>query len=128
MGENAQGVPPTNFGSAFLTPVNWISEIDGIRNLVGSTGKVDFSTECTPDPSIAQWQFNSAPGLQAQYFNSSDLSGSPQVTRIDQEVNFDWTTNPIPVSNRSLCGTGKAASGATAQGAQGLREGLPAAG
>ena len=29
------------------------------------------------------------PGLQGQYFNSNDLSGSPAVSQIDHEVNCD---------------------------------------
>jgi len=31
-------------------------------------------------------------GLSAQYFNSRNLSGTSALSRIDQQVNFDWTT------------------------------------
>jgi beta-glucosidase len=105
IGKNAQGVPPASFGSTFFIPVRWISEIDGIKNLVGPQAKVDFIDACTPDPSTAVWEVTSnsstGQGLQGEYFNTSDLSGSPQVTRIDNEVNFDWTTDQVPVSNQS---------------------------
>ena len=40
----------------------------------------------TPTPTGAQSQN----GLQGQYFNSMDLSGTAVLTRADQNINFDW--------------------------------------
>jgi NPCBM/NEW2 domain/PA14 domain/Glycosyl hydrolases family 39 len=35
----------------------------------------------------------SSNGLKAEYFNSTTLSGTPALTRIDQQVNFNWGLN-----------------------------------
>ena len=36
-------------------------------------------------------------GLTGEYFNNLDLSGTPAVTRIDKNINFQWTLNtPAP--------------------------------
>ena len=36
-------------------------------------------------------------GLQGQYFTTPDLSGTPSTTRVDNDINFDWEQDPIPV-------------------------------
>jgi beta-glucosidase len=37
------------------------------------------------------------PGLQAEYFNGEDLSGSPAARRIDRRIDFDWSAAaPLP--------------------------------
>ena len=102
LGRLAPGIPATGFGSSFLDAIRSISELSGISQLAGPTVKVDFITAGSPDPATAAWQFLTtggtfATGLQGQYFTSNDLSGSPALTRIDPEVNFDWTvTGAIP--------------------------------
>jgi beta-glucosidase len=102
LGRLAPGIPATGFGSSFLDAIRSISELSGIRQLAGPTVKVDFIAAGSPDPATATWQFMTtggtfATGLQGQYFTSNDLSGSPALTRIDPEVNFDWTvTGAIP--------------------------------
>jgi len=102
LGRLAPGIPATGFGSSFLDAIRSISELSGIRQLAGPAVKVDFITAGSPDPATAAWQFLTtggtfATGLQGQYFTSNDLSGSPALTRIDPEVNFDWTvTGAIP--------------------------------
>jgi beta-glucosidase len=102
LGRLAPGIPATGFGSSFLDAIRSISELSGIRQLAGPTVKVDFITAGSPDPATAAWQFLTtggtfATGLQGQYFTSNDLSGSSALTRIDPEVNFDWTvTGAIP--------------------------------
>jgi beta-glucosidase len=107
LGRMAQGVPPTGFGSSFVKVLNYVSELSGIQYRAGGNVKVDFIDAGTPDPATAIWEFLDAggfveAGLQALYFNSNDLSGSPVVTRVDQEVNFDWTlAGTIPVSNKT---------------------------
>jgi beta-glucosidase len=104
LGRMAQGVPPTGFGSSFVKVLNYISELSGIQNRAGRNVKVDFIDAGTPNPTTAIWEFLDAggfveAGLQAQYFESNNLLGSPAVTRVDREVNFDWTlAGAIPVS------------------------------
>jgi beta-glucosidase len=96
LGRLAPGVPATGFGSSFLVAIRSVSELSGIQGQAGPNVKVDFISAGSPDPATAAWEFLPPKGavevgLQGQYFNSNDLSGSPALTRIDQEVNFDWT-------------------------------------
>src|SRR5271166_479203 len=104
LGRMAQGVPPTGFGSSFVKVLNYISELSGIQYRAGRNVKVDFIDAGTPNPATAIWEFLDSAGfveagLQAQYFDSNDLSGPPDATRVDREVNFDWTlAGAVPVS------------------------------
>jgi beta-glucosidase len=112
IGANAQGEPPTTGGSAEVAAVsNFTSEIDGIK-AQAPNATVDYISACVPDPTSAVWQTGTGTaGLVGEYFNSSDLSGSPVATRVDTEVNFtSFTTSNVPVSNPasfSVIWTGK---------------------
>jgi beta-glucosidase len=104
IGENAL-TTPTGFGSSYVTPINSISEFDGIRSEAPPTTRVDYISVCTLNPKDSAWestdQFGvSVQGLQGDYFASNDLSGQPVLTRsgsnADKHVNFDWAVTPIP--------------------------------
>ena len=103
IGELAQGAPPTGYGSSYVTPITYVSELDGIRSDASANTQVDFISLCTLDPQNAIWEYSNngeiTQGLQAEYFTSNDLSGTPEVTRVDNQVNFDWDIDPIPVSS-----------------------------
>lgn len=106
LGLAARGAPPTGFGSSFVKAIDQVSELDGIRSKAGPAVKVDFVDAGTADPAAAAWEpvgfddDHPADGLDAEYFISNDLSGSPAIRRVDREVNFDWTQpGSIPVSN-----------------------------
>jgi beta-glucosidase len=103
VGNIAQLAPPTGFGSSFVTPISFVSELQGIKNQAPASTTVDLIATNTLDPENSTWEFvnsNGAlqQGLQAEYFTSNDLSGSPAVTRVDTHLNFNWDTDPIPVS------------------------------
>lgn len=103
VGPFAQGSPPTGFGSSYVTPISFVSVLDGIENEVSPGTTVDLISTSTLDPGNATWEFVNAngelqQGLQAEYFTSNDLSGTPAVTRVDNHLDFDWDINPIPVS------------------------------
>jgi beta-glucosidase len=103
VGQLAQGSPPTGFGSSYVTPISFVSVLEGIENEVSPGTSVDLITTNTLDPENASWEFVNAngelqQGLQAEYFTSNDLSGTPAVKQVDNHVNFDWDINPIPVS------------------------------
>jgi len=106
LGLAAQGVPPTGFGSSFVNAIDFVSELQGIKDKAGPAVRVDFVDAGTPDPATAVWECLGSngylqTGLQAEYFNSNDLSGSPTIVRVDREVNFDWTqSGSIPASNQ----------------------------
>jgi len=63
---------------------------------------VDYISVCTLDPENSLWEYSNngqiTQGLQAEYFTSNDLSGSPTATRVDNQVDFDWDIDSIPVS------------------------------
>jgi beta-glucosidase len=65
---------------------------------------VDFIDGLTLNPQKSIWQSvgpsgQVQPGLVGEYFSSNDLSGVPVMTRVDQEINFDWTqTGSIPAA------------------------------
>jgi beta-glucosidase len=41
-------------------------------------------------------------GLKAEYFDNIDFSGSPALTRVDEQINFDWNAaSPAPVLKAS---------------------------
>jgi beta-glucosidase len=103
VGPFAQGSPPTGFGSSYVTPISFVSVLDGIENEVSPGTTVDLISTNTLDPGNAAWEFVNSngelqQGLQAEYFTSNDLSGTPAVTRVDNHLDFDWDINPIPVS------------------------------
>ena len=100
LGTAAQGSPPTGFGSSYVTPISFVSELDGIENSAAPGTTVDLISTNTLDPQNTLWEFSDAKGeleqgLQAEYFTSNDLSGTPAVTRVDQHLNFDWDVDPI---------------------------------
>jgi beta-glucosidase len=107
LGRLAQGIPPTGFGSSFLNAIRSISEVDGLRRQAGANVKVDFISAGSPDPATAAWESASGgTGLQGEYFTSNDVSGSPAVTRVDTEVDLDWTQpgvipSQIPTTDQS---------------------------
>ncbi|HEX6565035.1 MAG TPA: glycoside hydrolase family 3 C-terminal domain-containing protein [Chthoniobacterales bacterium] len=102
IGNLAEYAPPTGFGSSYVTPIEYVSELAGIKSEVGANTQVDFISVCSLDPANTTWQYSNngeiTQGLQASYYTSNDLSGTPVVTRVDNEVNFDWDIDPIPVS------------------------------
>jgi beta-glucosidase len=103
IGNLAEYAPPTGFGSSYVTPIEYVSELDGIKSEVGANTQVDFISVCSLDPANTIWEYSNngeiTQGLQAYYYTSNDLSGTPAVKRVDNEVNFDWDIDPIPVSS-----------------------------
>jgi len=48
------------------------------------------------------WSFTTTKtggGLKAEYFNNTLLSGEPVVTRLDPEIDFDWSNGDVPGEN-----------------------------
>jgi beta-glucosidase len=94
LGPAAQDAPLSGFGSSYVTPINFVSELDGIKSAAAPNTQVDFIPICTLDPENAIWEYSNngeiTQGLQAEYFTSNDLSGTPAVTRVDNQVDFDW--------------------------------------
>jgi len=77
-----------------------VSPLEGIKNKVSSDTKFIFEKGCdvgmTMLPQIKSDHLIPAdgkkgePGLKGEYFNNMDLSGKPDLVRIDKQVHFDW--------------------------------------
>jgi beta-glucosidase len=87
-----------------------INILEGIKNKLGLGCQVIYSPGCgrqsiewIPVPSsVLSSNGNGKPekGLLGEYFNTIDLSGKPELTRIDKELNFRWTLySPDPKIN-----------------------------
>jgi len=79
-------------------PSNIVSALEGIKAKVGSSTEVVYekATTFTRDTllvynaGLGTFSFNGKPGVQAEYFNNDDLTGTPIATRIEKEINNFW--------------------------------------
>jgi beta-glucosidase len=87
-----------------------VTVLEGIKNKVSPATKVRYAQGCqlewTALPPIAPENLVPAGakagmhGLKAEYFNNMKLSGTPALTRIDKQVNFNWESgSPDPKIN-----------------------------
>ncbi len=81
-------------GSGRVAPPYTISPLKGITDRAGSAFTVRYFTANNavghPIPADYFRAPDGAAGLQAQYFNSPDLSGNPVLTKVDANIDFDW--------------------------------------
>ncbi len=78
-----------------------VSILEGIRQRAGSTIKVSYAPGCgrkSPEWSVipSEWLHPSggdktSTGLTGEYFNNITFAGTPAVTRLDKDINFQWT-------------------------------------
>ncbi|MCX6257715.1 MAG: glycoside hydrolase family 3 C-terminal domain-containing protein [Bacteroidia bacterium] len=78
-----------------------ISILKGIQNKLGSSVNIRYIKGCerttreyiTIPGSYLLHQENDSlkPGLKGEYFNNVRLEGTPEFTRYDKEINFQWT-------------------------------------
>jgi len=83
------------------TPSRASTALDGIRKQFPSS-KITFVAGThflrEPKPVPGEWLTtpDGKPGLQGEYFKGTDLSGTPAVTRIDKDIEFDFVRDPVP--------------------------------
>src|ERR1051326_1217306 len=92
VGPNAYPTPPVGGGSAKVVPFSTVSYLEGLTNYLGASATVLYQR------GIADWnelvqatEFTTPsgePGLKAEYFANTDLSGSPAATRTDRRLDF----------------------------------------
>ena len=97
VGPNANAL---QFGNYSGQPSKGVSPLEGIRNKVSPQTSVNYSSGCQISDNI----FNPIPseylrpagkitgdhGLKAEYFGNKNLSGNPDLIRVDPVVDFDW--------------------------------------
>jgi len=87
-----------------------VTVLEGIKNKVSPSTIVNYAKGCelgeAPLPTIPAENLippEAKPGehgLKGEYFNNMDLSGKPNLVRIDKQVNFDWGIgSPDPTIN-----------------------------
>lgn len=74
-----------------------ISLLDGIKSLVSDETEVFYEKGCNILGSeikpIPRWWARTGDkdfGFKGEYFNGPDFSGEPVMTRLDQQINFNW--------------------------------------
>ncbi|WP_407429865.1 glycoside hydrolase family 3 C-terminal domain-containing protein [Arcticibacter sp.] len=80
------------------TPSEVVTALKGIKNKLGPGTEVVFerATTFTKDTLLiyrdvsAQYSFDGKKGVKVEYFSNKELSGSPIVSRIEQDINHSW--------------------------------------
>lgn len=105
LGPNSDKLQLGDYVSAFFDSKSRTKGIyQELKDRIGDTITITQAKGCNIlDSSITamkgNWYttFNKEKGLEAEYFNNSDLSGTPVLRRIDKEINFNWIfTAPSP--------------------------------
>ncbi len=98
IGPNAAFARTGGGGSAYVTPINPVSALQGLENKLGGKLKINYAVgmklESDADPVDSKYLFTdeslAKQGLKGEYFNNPNLEGAPVVTRIDTSINFKW--------------------------------------
>ena len=108
--------------------INKVSILDGIKSKLGTSAAVRYAKGCSREdvhyvtiPSDALScvvDGKVQKGLKGEYFSNVTLSGVPALTRIDQQLQFQWTLfspdpNVLPYDFYSVRWTGKLKAPAT---------------
>jgi beta-glucosidase len=101
------------------TPSSYTTILDGVRNrfrnakIIHAVGApvTETSAVALPSEYLRTGGSNSQPGLNAEYFANTNLSGSPVLKRVDAGVEFQWNNvSPgpgVPAGNYSVRWTGE---------------------
>jgi beta-glucosidase len=90
------------------TPSKYVTPLQGIKSrfknatVTYSAGALLTEVSSLPVPGsvLRTGGAGSQPGLRAEYFANDKLQGPPAITRVDADVNFDWTAlAPAPGLN-----------------------------
>lgn len=106
VGPNADN-PIAVLGNYNGMPSEIVTALEGIKNKVGKNTEVVYerATTFTRDTLLrysditSQYSFEGKPGVYAEYFNSTDLSGTPVLTRIEKTVDHQWQEGEIVVKD-----------------------------
>nr|WP_199671377.1 glycoside hydrolase family 3 C-terminal domain-containing protein [Salinisphaera sp. Q1T1-3] len=98
VGNIANGVPPSPFGTANSPPDTYVNELTGLRKLNRSASRVDYLSALAPDPATAVWyqpktdaDAGDVTGVKAEYWDNSYMIGQPTVTRVEPAINWNFT-------------------------------------
>jgi beta-glucosidase len=88
-------------GNYNATPSRATTALDGMRKQFPNTQirfepGTNFLRQATPVPASALTHADGQAGLQAEFFASAEFTGAPLATRIDREVNYDFSSAVAP--------------------------------
>src|SRR3989440_6356409 len=113
IGPNSFPAVPVGGGSARVEPFNSVSFLEGISNYSRDSIKVLSArglptlSELADRTNFKTTENGTETGLQAKYFKDEDLSGKPEVSRVDQHINFgDGTSATFPPQTSASSWTG----------------------
>jgi len=98
IGPNAADLQSGGGGSSYIEPFYKVSPLEGIRIAAGKNIDVQYSPGDTLDYQMINTVPQSCliqpdgknPGLAAEYYNNSTLSGEPVYSCVDTTINFTW--------------------------------------
>lgn len=101
IGPNAANARTGGGGSALVAPIDPVSPLDGLKNKIPSNIKIKFAKGGNFGEEVqkieSKYLFTDVTqkknGLNAEYFDNMNLSGTPKYKQIDKEINFDWGDN-----------------------------------
>lgn len=105
IGPNAAAASIQGGGSARVNPYYTVSPLEGIRRRAGDSIRVEFTQGCKHAVNPARLDSahvtapeTGEPGFLASYYNNSDFSGEPFLTRVEPVVHFQLHTLPAEQS------------------------------
>ena len=102
IGPNAAVARTGGGGSAYVLPFNGVSHLEGITTRAGGKIQVVTAPGCRMAEELVSVESGAlrppsgvegVTGLQGEYFTNEEFKGTPAFTRVDKEVNFDWSAD-----------------------------------
>ncbi|HET6383077.1 MAG TPA: glycoside hydrolase family 3 C-terminal domain-containing protein [Armatimonadota bacterium] len=96
IGPAAVGFQAGAAGSPGLTPFFTVNPLDGIKKRAGAGITINYAPGTdiakvgSPVPTSALFHGGGEHGLSAEYFPNQDLRGTPALTRVDPQIDFNW--------------------------------------
>lgn len=97
IGPNAVEARTTGGGSAMVSPIYSVSPLEAIQNKFGGKIQINFAegVKLSGDISALDSKYFYLPdksehGIVAEYFDNQDLKGQPKITKVDDQINFNW--------------------------------------
>jgi beta-glucosidase len=106
IGQNSINTKAGGGGSAEVPSIATVSILDGLKNRLGSNVKINYSKgaeldneESSIESITSKYLFTDVtgktPGLKAEFYDNTELTGKPVFVKVDQSVDFNWdTTGP----------------------------------
>jgi beta-glucosidase len=96
IGPNADPAVTGGGGSSLVQPLHPVSLLEGIRNELGGKAEIRYApgvqliNEVFTDTKLTVDPEGKVPGAHGEYFNNTEMKGTPALTRVDAHVLFDW--------------------------------------